>query len=189
MKIVILGWGSLIWDKDTKKGKEFDHWRETNKWEVAEDLKLPLEFSRISKSRKGALTLVIDEENRNECCVLYSLSKRKYYKDAVCDLRRREGTVWKNIGYWSADGNCSNHKSVHYIKDWAKRRGFGAVVWTALESNFKETKGRKFTVENAIQHLEGLSPKGKLEAKEYIWRAPKEIKTRLRTRLKAEKWF
>ena len=190
MKIAILGWGSLIWDKDSKKGKEFDLWRETDEWEVAEDLELPLEFSRISESRNYALTLVIDEENGTECRVQYSLSKRKNYKDAVCDLKRREGTVWNKIGYWSADGNCSNHKSVNYIKDWAKRRGFDAVVWTALESNFKKPPERKkFTVENAIQHLKGLSPKGKLEAKEYIWRAPEVIKTELRTRLETEQWF
>ena len=49
MSIVILGWGSLIWDRE--KGKEFDRKRES-RWEVVRDLKLPIEFSRISKSRK-----------------------------------------------------------------------------------------------------------------------------------------
>ena len=190
MKIVILGWGSLIWDKDSEKGKEFDRWHETDDWEVAEDLELPLEFSRISESRNKALTLVIDKENGTLCRVQFSLSKRKNYKDAVCDLKRREGTVWKCIGYWSADGDCSDHEFVGYIGDWAKRKGFDAVIWTALESNFeKPPERKKFTVENAIQHLKELSPKGKLEAKEYIRRAPEMIKTELRTRLEVEQWL
>ena len=98
MKIAILGWGSLIWDKDSEKGKEFDRWRKTDEWEVAGDLELPLEFSRISVSRNCALTLVIDEENGTPCRVQYSLSKRKNYKDAVYDLKRREGTGWGR--YW-----------------------------------------------------------------------------------------
>ena len=96
MKIAILGWGSLIWDSDTEKGKEFDRWH-GSKWEVVRDLKLQIEFSRISKSRKDALTLVVDEENGTECCVRHALSKRKYLEDAVCDLKRREGTSWRKI--------------------------------------------------------------------------------------------
>ncbi|MCY4420352.1 MAG: hypothetical protein OXC42_03765 [Gammaproteobacteria bacterium] len=115
--------------------------------------------------------LVIDEDNGSECCVRHAFSKRKRFEDAVCDLKRREGTCWGNIGYWSTKGDCSGHKLADRIGSWGAKRGIEAVVWTALESNFQERKEKNFTVENAIQHLKGLSPMGKLEAKEYIWRA------------------
>lgn len=188
MSIVILGWGSLIWDQGTEKGKEFDHWRKS-KWEMVRDLKLPIEFSRISNSRKGALTLVIDKDNGSKCPVRLASSKRKCFEDAVCDLKRREGTCWRNIGYWSAKGDCSGHKLADRIGSWGAKRGFDAVVWTALENNFFEQKEKNFTVQNAIRHLKGLSPMGKLEAKEYIWRAPDEVRTDLRAKLEAECWL
>ena len=54
MKIVILGWGSLLWDKTHR---EFD--RHHSKWKL-DGPTLKLEFSRESASRLNALTLVID---------------------------------------------------------------------------------------------------------------------------------
>lgn len=64
MEVAIPGWGSLIWDRKTKK--EFDR-RCEGGWKRAEGLTLPLGFSRISKSRQGALTLVIDGRHGAEC--------------------------------------------------------------------------------------------------------------------------
>lgn len=52
-KIAILGWGSLIWDERPEFDSHHEEW--TSGGPV-----LQLEFSRISESRKGALTLVID---------------------------------------------------------------------------------------------------------------------------------
>jgi len=57
MKIAILGWGSLLWEPSA----EFEKWIELP-WKN-DGPKLKIEFSRISGSRKGALTLVIDEVN------------------------------------------------------------------------------------------------------------------------------
>jgi len=59
MTIAILGWGSLLWDKN----HDFDNQHES--WKFDGPL-LPLEFSRISKSRDNALTLVIDELNGSQ---------------------------------------------------------------------------------------------------------------------------
>lgn len=188
MKIAILGWGSLIWDKKSERGKEFDRWRESQ-WKPAKGLKLPLEFSRISTSREGALTLVIDDENGTKCSVHYALSKRTQLEDAIRDLRCREGTTSKYIGYWSVDRNCFEHGYVKNIRDWVKAKNFDAVVWTALESNFKRCKKVEFSVENAIQHLKDLSPEGKTEAEKYFREAPNEIRTRLRTEVKTAQWL
>ena len=186
MAIAILGWGSLIWDK--KKGKKFDKWCK-GEWDLAEGLKLPLEFSRISKSREGALTLVIDRDHGRECPVWYKTSRRKDLYDVICDLRCREGTVRRHIGYCSNDGQSSGHSCSARICGWAKKASFDAVVWTALPSNYCDKKGEKFSVEGAYCHLKSLSPKGKRKAEKYIRIAPDEIRTKLRDKVNAKSPF
>ena len=192
MKIAILGWGSLIWDRDTEKGREFDRWS-CGKWQIAKGLELPLEFSRVSVSRMNALTLVIDEKHGTKCRVSYVTSKRKTLNDAICDLRCREGTSFNNIGYWPTDSGTSKCEATRKsIGAWAKKLSFDAVVWTALKSNFIEkskTRQKGFTVENAIQHIKNMTREEKVKAAEYIWRAPNEIRTRLRDKLETEPWF
>jgi hypothetical protein len=63
--IVILGWGSLLWDRRAA----FDEQR--GEWQF-DGPNLSLEFSRISKTRAGALTLVIDPINGERCSVAYA---------------------------------------------------------------------------------------------------------------------
>ena len=192
MRIAILGWGSLIWDTDTEKGKEFAR-RCRGQWAIAQGLELPLEFSRVSESRSHALTLVIDEKHGTRCRVSYAMSKREALNDAICDLRSREGTTWKNIGCWTARrGTPRLDATQERIGAWAGKSGFDAVVWTALESNFaKQNKANatEFSVENAIRHIENLSREGKARAAEYVWRAPDEIMTALREQLQTGPWF
>ena len=192
MKIAILGWGSLIWDTDTEKGKEFARCCCGN-WKIAQGLKLPLEFSRVSESRGYALTLVIDEEHGTQCAVSYVISKRKALNDAIFDLRSREETTCRNIGYWTTSSGTSEFGATQErIGAWAKKSSLDAVVWTALESNFtKENKANatEFSVEHAIRHIKNLTREGKAKAAEYIWRAPDEIRTKLREKLETEPWF
>ena len=182
MEITILGWGSLIWD--TEKGKEFDRHRRGG-WKRAEGLTLPLEFSRISRSRKGSLTLVIDGRHGTECPVQYTTSKRDSLEDVIRDLRCREGTIHRNIGYWSETGRSQRHQYRDRISGWARERGFDAVVWTALESNFLEITGEGFSVESACRYLKNLPSGGRREARKYIENAPSEISTGLRDGIKA----
>jgi hypothetical protein len=61
-KIAILGWGSLIWDKR----EEFE--RLHGPWQ-SDGPSLKIEFSRISSTRGGALTLVIDPHHGAICTV------------------------------------------------------------------------------------------------------------------------
>ena len=93
-RIAILGWGSLLWDHQPEFDQQHHDW-------LLDGPRLKLEFSRISRSRRGALTLVIDPTNDELCPVAYALSKRQDPEDALCDLRFREGTTKKNIGYFS----------------------------------------------------------------------------------------
>lgn len=82
MKIVILGWGSLIWDPRGLPREGI--------WQIGGP-KLPIEFSRISKDCR--LTLVIDVENKKYVSTRYVLSPRVDIDDVIKDLalREREG--------------------------------------------------------------------------------------------------
>ncbi|RFC63902.1 hypothetical protein [Mesorhizobium denitrificans] len=81
LHIAILGWGSLIWDKRPEFDDLHGEWK-------PEGPVLKLEFSRISSSetRKGALTLVIDNHYGQDCTVKYALSTRKHAADAIALL-------------------------------------------------------------------------------------------------------
>lgn len=183
MKIAILGWGSLIWDVRP----EFDDFHED--W-LCDGPGLKLEFSRISKSRKRALTLVIDEQCGEVCRVAYALSKRKNLDDAVCDLRCREDTILERIGYAFVGNGGSGVPNVpDTIKPWAKEKKLDVVVWTGLQSNFESITQKPFSIPEALTHLKELAAEGKAKAAEYVWRAPKFVRTPLRSALEVEPWF
>ena len=132
-RIAILGWGSLLWDKD----EFFDQWHD--EWKK-EGPNLPIEFSRISKSRNNALTLVIDLDKGEETPSFYTISKRRSPDDAFSDLRCREKTTNRNIGMINLLDNTSQSRSDHIankIRDWAVANKFDVVIWTDLISNFE----------------------------------------------------
>lgn len=185
MHIAILGWGSLLWDERP----EFDDHHAP--WEV-DGPELNIEFSRVSKTRGGALTLVIDPTNGAACRVAHARSKRKDPEDAICDLRSREGTTRSNIAFYFADGSRSQSKdqtALAAVKAWAASKAIDVVVWTELPSNFDKVCGRSFTVEHALSHLSMLESQAKSGAAEYVWRAPDFVVTPLRTILQSQSWF
>lgn len=182
-KIAILGWGSLIWDERPEFDSHHEEW--TSGGPV-----LQLEFSRISESRKGALTLVIDKDHGAACETNYAVSTRKNPDDAIADLRCREGTVMRHMGYYFADGSRTCDPQVpETIAPWAVENKFDVVVWTGLPSNFTAEKGKDFSIPDAIAHLQSLTPEGKSMAATYVWRAPSFVKTSLRQALQIQPWF
>ncbi|OQM76822.1 hypothetical protein BFN67_12470 [Pseudaminobacter manganicus] len=189
MRIAILGWGSLIWDDGWPK---FDEQR--GEW-LEDGPVLPLEFSRVSETRGSALTLVIDEEHGRECKVMYAMSKRRNPDDAIADLRDREGTILKRIGFYFPNDRSRKCEAPvpATIPEWAASKGIDVVVWTGLPSNFAQKngvrKGETFSVDAAIAHLQKLTPAGKAAAATYVWRAPAFVRTPLRERLETEPWF
>jgi len=141
-----------------------------------------LESHRLGR---GALTLVIDEKNGAPCTVAYTESKRRDPEEAICDLRCREGTIPKRIGFHFADGRRRCELPVpDAISKWAAEKSFDAVIWTGLSSNFDG-----FSVDAAIRHLNDLSPEGKIQAAEYLRNAPDFIRTPLRVELEATPWL
>lgn len=181
-QIALLGWGSLLWDRD----EEFDRWHDEWRYDGPT---LKLEFSRISDTRLGALTLVIDPQVDIANKVAWCLSKRKKPEDAVADLRCREGTTLENIGRLVLAESLPSDDLSREIAAWAKERKLDVVVWTALESNFATKVGHRFCVKEAIAYLKRLPPEGKAKAAEYIWRAPGFIRTPLRSAVEIEPWF
>lgn len=173
-----------------ERGVEFE--RSHGPWKY-DGPTLKLEFSRISKTRLRALTLVIDEDHGTPTTVAWCLSKRSTVDDAVCDLRCREGTTLRNIDLinvaLATEPVTSPEAACNLILAWARPKGLDAVIWTALRSNFKEKTGHPFTVEAAVSYLKNLNPEGKAKAAEYLWRAPGFVKTPLRSALETEPWF
>ncbi len=181
--VVLLGWGSLLWDPRREFDEQHGAWNN-------EGPTVPLEFSRISTTRGGALTLVIDAEHGQACRVAYAISKRSDFRDAVCDLRSREGTILDRIGCLRiGDAIPANEPVRSALSEWAAAAGIHVVVWTALATNFAQKKGVPFTLDAAITHLRDLAHEGKALAAEYVCRAPSFVDTPLRRALQAEPWF
>ena len=184
-KIAILGWGSLIWEPRDGFKENIGPW-----WEGGPIL--PIEFSRISSSRNGALTLVIDLDNGSNIQTKYTLSKRKNPEDTACDLRTREGTVIRHIGLIDLKTNFfRGHWSfiIDKIKLWAVENKLRAVVWTDLPPNYTEETGNLFEPGKAIEYLKTLKDEGQQSAKEYINNAPSEVQTPLRILAAQDQWF
>lgn len=187
MRIAILGWGSLLWEG----GPEFDDQHEPWQYDGPE---LKIEFSRVSASRMGALTLVIDDQCGSPTTVAWCLSKRQGVEDSVCDLRCREGTTVENVGRIRVDGKhplpVAPPAALDSIAIWARDKKLDAVIWTALRSNFaKEAKQPSISADAAIAYVKTLSAAGKAKAAEYVWRAPDFVRTPVRSALQQEPWF
>ena len=180
MKIAILGWGSLVWEPRNLSLKDC--------WTPCGPV-LPLEFSRVSKD--GRLTLVIDMKCGERVPTRYAVSSRTDLGDAIADLRDREGTVRKWIGFVNlASGIASKSEFPEQadvfgtIVEWCKKTDLKAAVWTALPAQFQAETCKAFTVENAIEYLRGLPKTAGDNAFEYIKKAPEEVVTPVRRRLK-----
>jgi hypothetical protein len=185
MKIAILGWGSLIWDTGSLLITG-DGWRLGGP-------KLPLEFSRISSSRKGALTLVIDENRGELAPARYAMSQRDSLDDAIEDLRSREGCPQGRIGFVCSHQREKERSKVPGIADkvreWAEAHKFDAVIWTNLPPNFDCQLDRESWLDKAVEYLDNLRGEGLEKAREYVRKAPPEVDTPLRRRLAENHWL
>jgi hypothetical protein len=185
MKLAVLAWGSLIWDRRTLKvTADF----------AAVGPSLPIEFCRVSSD--GRLTLVIDEAHGSRCTTYCALSAFDNLDVAIENLRIREGTSTANIGFINlVTGHCCetalrrHPKIVDEIRLWTRNCGYDGSIWTALETNFAqpEKANEPFTVDAAIRYLDGLDKVRFARSLHYIWNAPAEIRTPVRDAVKL-KW-
>src|SRR5262249_49981270 len=161
-RFAILGWGSLLWDDAHPKHPKFAE--QIGRWEY-DGPALPVEFSRVSKTRHGALTLVLDPIHGAPVTTAWTLSKRTDIDQAVSDLQSREGTSRDRIGFVHGhDQKARAPATADVIGQWAATRGVHGVVRTDLPSNFEEKTRRPFSIEAARVYLEHLSESGKAEA-------------------------
>lgn len=187
MKTAIIGWGSLLWDDRPQFDQHHGPW-------YFDGPLLRLEFSRISISRKRALTLVLEEEHGAQCRAAYTISKRESLSQAILDLKTRENALDNEIGVYLPHAPPSPQSSAVVpptIVDWADQTDFGAVIWTALPNNFHQLSERQehFSHVSAVAHIESLCEEGKWKAAEYVHRAPEFIRTPLRRELESLDWF
>jgi hypothetical protein len=146
MKIAYFAWGSLLWDSE---GIDLQtNWKKTN-------IKLPLNFSRISDNGKGRLTLVIDNKNGIYNPIYYAIVKTTNLNNAIQNLKIREKTITKYIGYINLKNDSSRYSDrltqaeIQSFKNFAIKHKFDAIVWTDLSPNFKN-----FSTENALKYIE-----------------------------------
>jgi|GEM_PF-171625 len=182
LKIVILGWGSLIWDP---RGLPRE-----GQWQEGGPI-FPIEFSRVSNDCR--LTLVIDPVNGAQVMTRYIQSPRADLDDAIADLKEREGTGSKQIGFVNlrtGRNRCIVHLPlVPVIQQWSAKHGVDGVVWTDLRSNFDDETGNPFTVERARDYLLGLPKSAADRARRYINNAPPEVDTPLRRAIQEARWL
>lgn len=181
--IALLGWGSLIWDLDDLAPKV------RGDWTLGAGPRLPLEFSRISPKRLGALALAIDPIHGAPCatCVIESAAADR--AQAVADLAARERASIDRIGFVDAASRRGAPEICGAVDAWRRARGYAAVVWTGLEPNFEAVSGRPFAIPAAIAHLRGLGPDSLAEAHRYVTRAPETTNTPLRRALAQDPWW
>lgn len=74
-------------------------------------------------------------------------------------------------------------QAVDTIKSWAIANDYAAAIWTALESNFHQPNkaNEPFSVDAAIRYLDRLKKLKFAKALHYVWNAPPEIQTPVRT--------
>jgi hypothetical protein len=186
MKIAILAWGALIWEPGTLAFVEAQGWARGGP-------ELPLEFSRVSQTRKGALTLVIDPKNGVAIPTYFAVSSYQDLNQAISNLKERECIRSTCIGYV----NCRNGRdrssvfpeAAGTIRERAEKNNFDAVIWTDLPPNFERVVNMKFTVDNAQTYLHNLEKDGAAKARKYIKKAPEEVETPLRQRMRSDPWL
>lgn len=148
MNITILGWGSLIWCPGGLRIK--------TRWHV-DGPSLPIEFARISQDDR--LTLVIQPGSAAQS-TYWAISEFADLKDARQNLKTREKTKSSDIHHVLQDGTRKGDAPAgiaETIKIWMSQRAdIDAVVWTGLQSNWREKRGRDFTVDDARDFLLAL---------------------------------
>lgn len=176
-RIAVLAWGSLIWNQGELKTRS--EWFEDGPL-------LPIEFARISLD--GRLTLVIKPGYR-KVRVFHAESEFTSLEEARENLRSREGPRDINcIGYYdfiTGDNSIKRAKQAieSSLMDWARNKGYHAVIWTDLGPKFSDTLNRKYSFKDITKYLDSLSGQSWVRAAEYIIKTPKQIDTSYSTAL------
>lgn len=181
IKIGVLGWGSLIWDKEKNEMKGFEikgDWFEDGPL-------LPIEFARISNDSR--LTLVLFPSTKKKVQVLWACLKSNNLENAIQTLVKREETNNKNISFYERESGkfhcCYFTEIIYDIKQWTNEKKLDIVIWTDLKSNFYKVANSIFNEINIIKYLKSTSSK---DVEAYIRKTPRQIKTPMREVIERE---
>jgi hypothetical protein len=143
-------------------------------------------------SADGRLTLVIDPAAQ-PVPTRFASSPRTAISEAVEDLRVREGTDRKNIGFLIASTGRSSREEfagqaavVEAVQAWCVSEHIDACVWTALPPNFEQELDLAFSVDAALAYLKRLGKSNRDNALRYIRNAPPEVDRAIRRRVSQE---
>jgi len=135
---------------------------------------LPVEFARTSQD--GRLTLVLTE-GAAPVATLWVELEYASVQAARDALRVRERTAPRFAGLWPGPAPLHTVGS-KAIAIWAADRKLDAVVWTALPPRFQGHDGQgPGSADAAVQYLRGLDEVASAKAREYVVRAPEQIRT------------
>jgi hypothetical protein len=171
MRIVCLGWGSLIWDPSELPIE--GEWHSDGPF-------LPVEFARQSRDDRITLVLV---PGRKAVPTLWADMSITDLDEAIKALQAREGTSTANIGVWhrrskQEEAPTGKNDTVQaVIASWAQKREIDAAIWTNLPPKFDETNDHVPTANEVVAHLQRLEGDARKKAEEYVRRAPKQIRT------------
>jgi hypothetical protein len=183
MKIVVLGWGSLVWKPEPMKIKD--------RWHFDGPM-LPIELARISRSSANNLERLtfVPYHGAKLVPVLWATTAHDDLDAAIKNLAGREGCECENIGFIRISTKEHRANSVPEIHEdiswWAAKKNIDGVIWTDLPSNFHEKTKGVVTEYNVLEFLRKQEKRGNREPREYIQKAPKQIKTRMRDAIQRE---
>jgi len=153
---------------------------------------LPIELARISQSsatKLERLTLV-PYHGSKLIPVLWATAAHDDLGTAISNLAGREGCDCDNIGFISVSTREFHSPTIPEMHEdiswWAAKKNIDAAIWTDLPSNFFEKTKGVLTEYNVLEYLRKQDKRGNDEPKEYIQKAPKQIKTRLRDAIQRE---
>jgi len=114
---------------------------------------------------------------------LLDYTKPKIAQDA---LDGREGCVLSATGLWPGPALLHSPGS-EAIAAWAVTAGVDAVVWTALTPKFNNVDGlAPESADAAIKYLKQLDAATQARAKQYVERAPAQVRTPFRLAFERE---
>lgn len=168
MKIAVICWGSVFWDKGSLK--TLGTWKNDGP-------ELPLEFCRISSPgrSKERVTLALNESSAM-CVTYWDVIAASDLKTARNNLRDREGAVTDDIETFMRGQNPLSASAVQIDKWLVNHPEIEAVVWTGLASNWSKIRGVNFSTEDLVKYLD--AKKGSMaKTKESFDKAPAQIQT------------
>jgi hypothetical protein len=174
MRVACIGWGSIVWKPGVL------HCR--GEWQPGGP-ELPVELARTSQD--GRLTLVLLDGVAPVPTRFVELAYNTA-EQAQEALAGREGSGVESIGLWP--GPAPKHAvGAAAIAAWSETQGFDAVVWTALKPKFRGEFGRVPSgSDDVLDYLRGLDAETMARAREYVCRAPAEVRTSYRAAIENE---